>query len=58
MTLNLGHFKGRTWLLGWAGAIFLLALLHLVPLPPSLLVSLAGRQDVIDVDTLVGLYDI
>lgn len=58
MTLNRGHFAGRAWLLGWAGAIFLLALLHLVPLPPSILASLAGRQDVIDVEKLVGLSDI
>ncbi len=58
MTLNREHFEGRAWLLGWAGAIFLLALLHLVPLPPSILASLAGRQDLIDVEKLVGLSDI
>lgn len=58
MTLNRGHFKGRAWFLGWAGAIFLLALLHLAPLPPSIWPSIAGRQDLADVDKLAGLSDI
>jgi O-antigen ligase len=58
MTLNRGHFAGRAWLLGWAGAIFLLALLHLAPLPPSIWASLAGRQDLVDVEELAGLSGI
>ncbi len=58
MTLNRRHFKGRAWLLGWAGAIFLLALLHLIPLPPSVWPSMTGRQDLVDVEKLAGLSDI
>lgn len=58
VTLNRAHFTGRAWLLGWAGAIFLLPLLHLVPLPPSIWQALAGRQDLVDVEKLAGLSDI
>lgn len=58
MTLRRAHFVDRAWLLGWAGAIFLLPLLHLIPLPPLIWQSLAGRQDLIDVEKLAGLSDI
>lgn len=57
-TLNRAHFGGQAWLLGWAGTIFLLALLHLIPLPPAIWQSLAGRQDLVDVETLTGLSDV
>ncbi len=58
MTLNRAHFCGRAWLLGWTVAIFLLALLHLVPLPPLIWTSIAGRQDIVDIEKLAGLSDI
>ncbi len=58
MTLRREHFAGRMWLVGSAGAMFLLALLHLVPLPPSIWQSIAGRQDLVDVEKLAGLSDI
>ncbi len=58
MTLRREHFTSRAWLFGWVGAIFVLALLHLIPLPPSIWQSLAGRQDVVDVEKLMGLFDI
>lgn len=45
-------------MLGWTGAIFLLSLLHLIPLPPSIWQSLNGRQDVIDVENLAGLSNV
>ena len=38
--------------------IFALALLHLIPLPPALWQSLAGRQDLVTVEKLVGLTNI
>jgi O-Antigen ligase len=57
MTLRRDHLAGRGWLLGWSGVIFTLALLHLVPLPPSLWHSLPGRQDLLDVEQLSGLPD-
>jgi O-antigen ligase len=57
-TLNRAHFIGRAWLLGWAVSIFLLALLHLIPIPPSVWQSLAGREDVVDIENLAGLSDI
>lgn len=57
-TLKRAHFGGQAWLFGWAGTIFLLALLHLIPLPPSIWQSLAGRQDLVDIERLAGLSDI
>ena len=58
MTLRRAHFAGRSFLIGWTAAIFLLASLHLIPLPPSIWQSLAGRQDLVDVEKLVGFSDI
>ncbi len=58
ITLRREHLAGYGWLLGWTGTIFLLALLHLVPLPPSIWQSLAGRQDLVDVEKLSGLAGI
>jgi O-antigen ligase len=57
MTLRRAHFAGRAWLFGWAGVVFLLALSHLIPLPPSIWQSFAGRQDLVDVEKLAGLSD-
>jgi O-antigen ligase len=56
-TLRQEHFEGRRWLLGLVGLIFLLALLHLIPLPPIVWQSLAGRQDLIDVERLAGFAE-
>ncbi len=58
LTLDRGHFEGRAWLLGWTGAIFALALLHLIPLPPSIWQTFAGRQELVDVEKLAGLSGI
>lgn len=58
MTLRRAHFAGRAWLLGWAGATLLLALLHLIPLPPSIWQSLPGRQDMVEVEKLARLSEI
>lgn len=58
MTLRREHFAGRAWLLGWVGAIFVLAALHLIPLPPSIWPSLPGRHDLVDVEKLAGLSGI
>lgn len=57
-TLKRAHFGGQAWVLGWTGTIFLLALLHLIPLPPAIWQSLAGRQDLVAVEKLTGLSDI
>ena len=58
MTLRRAHLEGRGLLLGWAGAIFLLTLLHLLPLPPVIWQSLAGREDLVDVEKISGLSNI
>ncbi len=57
-TLRRAHFGGQVWLLGWTGTIFLLALLHLIPLPPAIWQFLAGRQDLVDIEMLTGLSDV
>ena len=58
MTLRREHLEGRGLLLGWAAAIFMLTLLHLLPLPPAIWQSLAGRQDMVDVEKISGLSQI
>lgn len=57
MTLRREHLAQRKWLIGSFAAIFVLALLHVVPLPPAVWQSLAGRQDLVDVEKLAGLSD-
>lgn len=43
----------------WGGAaIFLLALLHVVPLPPEIWQNLAGRGEIIAIEKLAGLKDV
>lgn len=58
MTIRLKHFPERKLLLGSFSALFALSLLHVIPLPSALWQSLAGRQDLIDVEKLAGLSDI
>jgi hypothetical protein len=58
LTLSRAHFASRTSLLGWTGTIFALALLHLIPLPPAIWQTFAGRQDLVDVEKLADLSDI
>lgn len=55
MTLRREHLEGRGWVLALAGATFLLILLHLIPLPPAMWQSLAGRQDIVDIEKFGGL---
>ncbi len=58
MTLNRTHFSGRAGVLWWVGVLLLLALLHVIPLPSLIWQSLAGRQDLVDVEKLAGLSDL
>lgn len=58
MTLRREHLAQRKWLLTSIAAVFALALLHVIPLPPALWQSLAGRQDLAEVEKLAGLQDI
>lgn len=58
VTLRKEHWQGRGWLLILASAIFGLALLHVIPLPPSLWQTLPGRAQIADIDRLAGLGDI
>jgi O-antigen ligase len=58
ITLRKEHLAGRRWLLWGLVAIMLAALMHLIPLPPAVWQALPGRQDLIDVEQLVGLSGI
>jgi O-antigen ligase len=58
MTLRREHLARQSGLIWSIGAVFLLALLHLVPLPPSIWQTLPGRQELIDVETLLGMKDV
>lgn len=58
MTLRREHLAQRKGLLASIAAVFALALLHVIPLPPALWQSLAGRQDLVEVGKLAGLADV
>lgn len=58
ITLRREHVSQRKWLLGAFAAVFVLALLHVIPMPPALWQLLSGRQDVVDVEKLTGQTDI
>lgn len=55
VSLRPANLAGRSWVL-WGFAIAgVLALLHVVPLPPAIWQSFPGREDLIQVDALAGL---
>jgi hypothetical protein len=58
MTLRREHLTQRRWLLGSIAAIILLALLHIVPLPPSIWQSLAGREELVEIEKLTDMKDV
>ncbi len=58
ITLRGEHLVERKWLLGSFTALFVLALLHVTPLPPALWQSLAGRQELVEVEKLAKFSDI
>lgn len=58
ITLRKDHLEGRAWLLWGLVALMVAALLHLIPLPPSLWQALPGREDIVAVEKLVGLSDV
>lgn len=55
ITLRVEHLKQYKFLTLAATYIFGLALLHLIPLPPSLWNTLPGRAELADVDSLTGI---
>jgi O-antigen ligase len=58
ITLRREHLAQRKLLLGAFAAVFVLALLHVIPLPPALWQPLAGRDDMVDVEKLAELSGI
>jgi hypothetical protein len=57
MSLRMHHFEGRRSLLTTFAIALVLALSHIIPLPPSIWQSLPGRGELIAVDNLTGLKD-
>lgn len=58
ITFRQEHLVRGYWPLGWVCAISVLVLLQLLPLPAPFWQSLAGRQDVVDVEKLTGTSDL
>ena len=54
-TLSRGHLRQYRFLFAFAGAIFFVVILHLVPLPPSVWGSLPGRELIVEIDRVAGL---
>lgn len=54
-TMQPHHWREARWLFGAVGACFILAALHLIPLPPSVWQALPGREIVAEVDKVVGI---
>lgn len=57
-TLRREQDEGGLFLLGWAGAIFVLTLLHLIPLPPAVWQFLAGHESVTVVQKLSDHFNV
>lgn len=55
MTLRREQIADLKWLFAGFAAIFVLAAVHLIPLPPGLWQALAGRNELLKVDRLAGL---
>lgn len=58
MTLTREQIRRHRGLLAAATVLFLLAALHLIPLPPALWQSLPGREAAIAIDALAGLNEV
>lgn len=58
MSLRREHLAQRKFLLGTFAALFGLALLHVIPLPPAIWQSLANRQDLVEVEKLLKIDDV
>lgn len=57
LTLRREHVQGRGWPLGGFGAIALLCVLQLVPLPPAIWQALPGRTVIAEIDNATGLAE-
>lgn len=58
LSLRAEHLKKYRALVGMAGLIFLLAAIHLVPLPPAIWQALPGRDIVAGIDKAVGIGNV
>lgn len=58
ITLRREHLAGRGWLLGSSLGLLILALVHVIPLPPSIWQLLPGRQDLVEVEKLLDISGI
>ena len=57
-SLRSEHVKDWKLLIGFVTGIIALAIVHVIPLPPGIWQSLAGREELIEVERLVGLSDV
>lgn len=58
LTLRREHLVQKKWLIISITFLLAVSLLHVVPLPPVIWQSLAGRGELVDVEVLVGLESI
>lgn len=58
LTIRRAHFEGRQWIFWGMGALLLLVVLHLVPLPPEIWQGMPGRMPLAEVDRIAGLGDV
>ncbi|HMT42385.1 MAG TPA: O-antigen ligase family protein [Sphingorhabdus sp.] len=57
LTVRKAHFVQHGTLIIGFGAIVLLAILHVIPLPPIFWQSLSGRNEIVEIDKLVAIND-
>lgn len=55
LTVRRSHVAPYKWLFAGVGAVLVLCVLHLVPMPPALWQLLPGRQEMANVDVVAGL---
>lgn len=58
MTMHREHVYRSKWLLGGFAATAILALTHVIPMPPALWQSLPGRDELLEIEKLAGLKDV
>jgi O-antigen ligase len=57
-TLSLEQAKAHCVLLGFAAAVLVIVVIHLIPLPPTMWNALPGRQLMVEVDSVARLGDV
>lgn len=58
LSITAEHIRAYRFLFWMAGLIFLLAGIHLIPLPPAIWQALPGREIIVEIDNAAGIKDI